>query len=69
MEVIKVLIPMAISLALVFVGLFIWSTLTGQFDDLDTPSKRILLDDDDIFCDHSLKDKNSNQLTHERKDV
>ncbi len=64
MEAIKILIPMAIGLGVVFVGLFIWSTKSGQYDDLDTPSRRILLDDEDT----NLNKKNK-RLTHERKDV
>lgn len=62
MEAIKILIPMAILMGVFFVGLFIWSTKSGQYDDLDTPSKRILLDDDEDIND-------TNNLTHERKDV
>ncbi len=65
MEVIKILIPMAIIMGIVFVGFFIWSTKSGQFDDLDTPSKRMLLDDE---IDNSNKN-NSENLTHERKEV
>lgn len=65
MEAIKILIPMAISLGVVFVGLFVWSTKSGQYDDLDTPSKRILLDDDENITIN----KKDNRLTHERKDV
>ena len=62
MEAIKILIPMAILMGVFFVGLFIWSTKSGQYDDLDTPSKRILLDDDEDI-------NNTINLTHERKDV
>ncbi len=65
MEAIKILIPMAIGLGVIFVGLFVWSTKSGQYDDLDTPSKRILLDDDE----DKIVNKTDNHLTHERKDV
>ena len=67
MEAIKILIPMAIAMGAVFVGLFIWSTKSGQYDDLDTPSKRMLLDDDEPTKNNI--DTNTNHLTHERKDV
>ncbi len=63
MEAIRILIPLALGLGVFFVGLFIWSTKSGQYDDLDTPSKRILLDDEEINTN------NNNRLTHERKDV
>lgn len=45
MEVIYALIPMALALGLFFVFLFIWATKNGQYDDLDTPAHRMLLDD------------------------
>ncbi|MCR9203206.1 MAG: cbb3-type cytochrome oxidase assembly protein CcoS [Halobacteriovoraceae bacterium] len=46
MEVLKILIPMALMMGVVFIGFFIWATKDGQFDDLDTPSKRLLIDED-----------------------
>ena len=48
MEVITLLIPLAIILALIFIGAFIWMAYIGQFDDLDTPALRMLLDEKDI---------------------
>lgn len=46
MEILKMLIPMALLLGSFFIFLFIWATKSGQFDDLDTPSKRMLFDDE-----------------------
>ena len=46
MEVIYGLIPGMIILGLVAVGVLFWAARSGQFDDLDTPATRILLDDD-----------------------
>lgn len=63
MEILKVLIPMALFLGSFFVFLFIWATKSGQFDDLDTPSKRMLLNE-------SSNRKLEKQITHnERKEV
>jgi cbb3-type cytochrome oxidase maturation protein len=45
-EILKILIPMALFLGSFFIFLFIWATKSGQFDDLDTPSKRMLFDDE-----------------------
>lgn len=47
MEVITILIPFALMLGAAFLWLFIWATKNGQFDDLDTPSKRILFEEED----------------------
>lgn len=45
MEIITFLIPMALLLGAFFVGAFIWMTMKGQYDDLDTPGHRMLLDE------------------------
>lgn len=45
MEVMIVLIPLALLLGLVFIGSFVWMTMKGQYDDLETPRLRMLLDD------------------------
>ncbi len=39
------LVPLALGLGLFFVAAFIWMTLSGQYDDLETPRLRMLLDE------------------------
>ncbi|MEO0616885.1 MAG: cbb3-type cytochrome oxidase assembly protein CcoS [Pseudomonadota bacterium] len=46
MNILYLLIPLALMLLVVFVGLFFWATRSGQFDDLDSPAMRPVLDDD-----------------------
>jgi cbb3-type cytochrome oxidase maturation protein len=46
-EVIYGLIPGMILLGLVMVGVLFWATRSGQYDDLEGPANRILMDDDD----------------------
>ncbi len=46
MDVLMLLIPIALLLLLIMVGLFLWSIRSGQFDDLEGPAHRILMDDD-----------------------
>ena len=48
MEVITILLPLAILLALFFVCGFIWMTRKGQYDDLETPAMRMLIDEKKI---------------------
>ena len=45
-ESLYLLIPFSILLAFVIGGLFWWATRSGQFDDLEGPGHRILMDDD-----------------------
>jgi cbb3-type cytochrome oxidase maturation protein len=47
MTILFALIPLAVVLLAVAVWAFFWAVKSGQFDDLDTPAVRILLDDDD----------------------
>lgn len=46
METVFVLLPLALLIAAIAVGFFIWAAMSGQFDDLDTPAVRILFDDE-----------------------
>ena len=46
MEILLLLIPVSVVLALVVGAVFWWSVRSGQFDDLDGPAHRILADDD-----------------------
>ena len=46
MNILYVLIPLALLVLGAAVWAFFWAVGSGQFDDLDTPAMRILLDDD-----------------------
>lgn len=46
MEIIYLLVPMALVLVGLIVWAFFWSVRSGQFDDLEGPAHRILMDDD-----------------------
>lgn len=45
METVFVLLPLALLIAAIAAGFFIWAARTGQFDDLETPPVRMLFDD------------------------
>ncbi|MGK0358050.1 MAG: cbb3-type cytochrome oxidase maturation protein [Bradymonadia bacterium] len=45
MEIPWVLLPIALGFVLCAVVAFGWAARSGQFDDLDTPALRVLLDD------------------------
>jgi cbb3-type cytochrome oxidase maturation protein len=46
MESLYLLIPVSIVLVFVIAGLFWWSVRSGQFDDLEGPAHRVLMDRD-----------------------
>ncbi len=47
MEILYLLVPLAVILAGVIVWAFLWSIRSGQFDDLEGPAHRILMEDDE----------------------
>jgi cbb3-type cytochrome oxidase maturation protein len=55
------MIPVAVCMGAVFVYFFIWATKNGQFDDLDTPSMRLLLEDTEINQEENSVDINLKQ--------
>ncbi|EPZ50972.1 cytochrome oxidase maturation protein, cbb3-type [Bacteriovorax sp. BAL6_X] len=57
MEVIIVLLPIAIFLAVGFLLIFIWATKSGQYDDLDTPSIRVLFEEENNIVHNQKKEE------------
>ena len=45
MGILYLLLPVALGLGLGAVVVFRWAVRDGQFDDLDTPPRRVLFDD------------------------
>lgn len=46
MDILYLLIPMSVILVFVIAVLFWWSLKNGQYEDLDGPGYKILMDDD-----------------------
>jgi len=57
MNIFYLLIGVSLLAALVFLSAFIWAVRTGQFDDTETPSIRILFDDDNVKDEESDNNK------------
>ncbi|WP_167609795.1 cbb3-type cytochrome oxidase assembly protein CcoS [Maribellus sediminis] len=47
MNIFYLLIGVSLLAALIFLGAFIWAVRSGQYDDNETPSIRMLFDDDE----------------------
>lgn len=47
MEILYILIPLAIVLALLMAAVYLWAVKSGQFDDLEGPAHSILMDDEE----------------------
>ena len=48
MSVLYLLVPVALGIVLMAVAAFVWSARSGQFDDLDTPALRPLIDEEQL---------------------
>ena len=46
MDILFLLVPLSVVLALAFVGVFYWALREGQFEELELPGRAILDDDD-----------------------
>lgn len=46
MSVLYLVLPLALLIAAVAVGAFVWMVRGGQLDDLESPARRILYDDE-----------------------
>lgn len=46
MEILFIIVPLALLIAIIFIISFGFAVSDGQFEDLDTPSHRMLLDDE-----------------------
>ncbi|MEJ2576584.1 MAG: cbb3-type cytochrome oxidase assembly protein CcoS [Gammaproteobacteria bacterium] len=55
MEILYLLIPLALVLMAVAIAFFLWTVRSGQYDDLEGPAHRILMDDDDPMIPPSAR--------------
>lgn len=46
MEILFLLIPVSVALVLLIAWAFLWAVKSGQFEDMEGPAHRILMDDD-----------------------
>ena len=61
MESLYLLIPVSVVLVFVIAGLFWWSVRSGQFDDLEGPAHRILMDGERSAAKTSAKTEASRE--------
>jgi len=57
MEIIYLLIPISLILLGAIVWILLWAVRDGQYDDLEGPAHRILMDEDRIVDDSSEQAK------------
>lgn len=47
MNILYLLIPISLAIVAVIAAVFLWAVKSGQFEDMEGPAHRILMDDDD----------------------
>ncbi len=57
MSILYLLIPLAVGLMAIAIAFFLWTVRTGQYDDLEGPAHRILMDDDDPMIPANARTK------------
>lgn len=72
MNILYLLIPLGLVLLGIAVWAFMWAVRSGQFDDLEGPAHRILMDDDEkphgnIAREHESDAANSTDIRPEDK--
>ena len=61
MSILYLLIPLAVGLMVVAIAFFLWTVRTGQYDDLEGPAHRILMDDDDPMIPGNARPANKRE--------
>ncbi len=61
MEVLYILVPLSVVLALVIGVVFVLAIRSGQFDDLEGPAYRMLADKDEVDASRSAAETSSDQ--------
>ncbi|HRH82104.1 MAG TPA: cbb3-type cytochrome oxidase assembly protein CcoS [Thiobacillaceae bacterium] len=66
MEILYLLIPMSVALVAVIALALLWAVKSGQFEDMEGPAHRILMDEDDAVPEKS--DITTSQYRDEAKE-
>lgn len=55
MDILFLLIPVSVFFVALIAGVFVWAVKAGQFEDMEGPAHRILMDDDTTAKPQTLK--------------
>ena len=58
MDILYLLIPISLIIVAIAVWVFMWAIRSGQYEDLEGPAHRILMDDDDPLVPHKPETSN-----------
>lgn len=67
MNILYLLIPLGLVLLAVALWAFMWAVRTGQFEDLEGPAHRMLMDEDDPKIPRRDKASGTDPLPHDKQ--
>ncbi len=62
MDIIYLLLPVALIIVIIIIAVFFWAVKSDQFEDLEGPAYRILMDDDNKNNKTRKDGSNSNDI-------
>jgi cbb3-type cytochrome oxidase maturation protein len=62
MDIIYLLLPVALIIVIIIIAVFLWAVKSDQFDDLEGPAYRILMDDDEKSSSAKKDDSNTKHM-------
>ena len=68
MEILYLLIPISLIFAVIIAWVFVWSVKSGQYEDMEGPAHRILMDDDGIQSAQDDDEQNPDQSSELEED-
>lgn len=68
MDIIYLLLPVALIIVIIIIAVFFWAVKSDQFEDLEGPAHRILMDDDESSTTSQKKTPAENTDTKSHKE-
>ena len=65
MDILYLLIPLSLVFVAVIAVVFLWAVKSGQFEDMEGPAHRILMDDDLPASSENLIEEKKNKYGHD----
>ena len=61
LDILYLLVPLSLAFVFLIAAVFWWNLKSGQFEDLEGPGYRILMDDDNVQVEKNSKKVDSDQ--------
>ena len=66
MDIIYLLLPVALIIVIIIIAVFYWAVSSDQFEDMEGPAHRILMDDDEDNSEKSKPEADSEKMTRKK---